>query len=357
MNIKREFTKNMKRKFVPFLEGYGFKYLKDEKIFLGLYDDFVFKVYFDNANYVELKTEWYYPKIENSIELPFFRSFKQKRKSFSGATSKFWNLDNEMFQNDNAIEVAVNKYIDELKYVFEKLQFNCYSSIINSFNMDEFLYGKYTDRYETYLFENSIERASWEYTLKEFISKGRDTDEWDSEDDKKSTELDELQRDKIFPFEPIQKELTANINNNHKYYESIIQNYQKIKIDRDVFPTTLEEIFKSSNIEKALTRYGFVREKNVNTQGRMVFGETYYFEKDAVELQVILVNKLFLEFIITDEGEVTRVNLFDGSYFWFGWLVGKKQTREENINEALNKLEAIFMSLIKLKGIPYPLFY
>jgi len=92
-----------------------------------------------------------------------------------------------------------------------------------------------------------------------------------------------------------------------------------------------------------LATYSFVRNINKDTGGLPTLGETIYYKHQDknIEVQVILENSIFLEFVVWEGDRFKRVLLHNMQQFKFGWLVGKANIIKENINDALKHLEVV----------------
>lgn len=341
----KNFIKTVEQTLVSKLEKYNFKYLKKEEQFVGFFDELVFRVSFDTAGYgsrVEVHLEYDFPIIKEKLKiLP-----KHFMRYGYLAKNENWNLE-EVNKED------FKEYLSEIIFLFKNYFYYLLSKDINSFELEKYIKEEYYVSYLKYIEETGGENPADDYILY-FLSSGKSQDEWTEADDEKCNELIKQYQDKYFPYEKIKKDMLDNIKKNRPIYKMMISdlfgaNANPLKYDNDILPTTLEELFSDGQVTKALKDLGFVRKYNINTQGRSNYGETYYFDKDDIELLVILKDELFLEFIVNRSERSKRINIYNGGYFWFGWLVGKPNVIKENINEALKHLTLV-LSEIECSG-------
>jgi hypothetical protein len=208
--------------------------------------------------------------------------------------------------------------------------------------MEKCIEEEYRQLFDGYLANKGEEDPAWEYQL-EFLASGKSQDEWSEEDSKKCEQLTKKKRDKEFPYEKIRLQILQTIEQNRPIYHKELKKYfdeqqESIVFDKTIYPTTLESVIQKGDIEQRLAKLGFsVYERSI--QGLVVHGEVKFYKKDDIELRLTLSKELFLDFMITQGDKSKRVNVYDGDFFWFGWLMGQENTFEENIDKAFEKLE------------------
>ena len=335
----KKFIKVMEKKLVKKIQIYNFKYLKQKKQFIGFYDEFVFRISFDRAYYgsrVEIHTEYNYPLVSRKLNI-FPEHYM--RYGFLGENEN-WNIEKSQIQHLDIIE----DYIDDMQFIFENYFYFLISKVINSFELNYYIQQEYEILFNKYLEDIGEEDPAWIYQI-EFLSSGKSQDEWSEEDDDKCKELTNSFKDKKFSYEKIKKNILETIEHNRPIYREQVSEYfgdkiENIKIDKEIFPISLEELISENIIIKnTLDKFGFSLDTKINLSGMQNFEETLYYKNHDCHLRVILKDELFLEFIIYCKNNSKRINLYDGGNFWFGWLVGKKSTRDKNIATALNELK------------------
>jgi len=337
------FKKRLNSDLKIYFEERGFQYYKDN-CFLSIHKDLVFVLYFDKVGYgtrIGMSFGIGVPVVRNDF-LDYLNDLDRFAYEGYSLGSANWELDNRV--NIEVKKKKIDKYIEEIKYIYTNYIYYFISKEINAFEIEEHVRSEYHNLFNDYLEEIGEEDPSWLYTIN-FMNSGKSQDEWTEEDGKKCDMLVKEKQDNEFPYEEKRVEILKRVEENrplfqNKLKEVIGESSKAIEIDTEIFPVMLKDIFDNSNILKVINSCGFVRDYHVNTQGRIDHGETYYFQKDDNELLVILSKDLFLEFIINFKNHKgTRISVYDGGRFWFGWLVGKKSTRDKNIATALNELK------------------
>jgi len=335
----KKFIKIMEKKLVKKIQMYNFQYLKKEKQFIGFYDEFVFRISFDTACYeskIKIHIEYNYPLVNNKLNI--FPEYYM-RYGFLGENEN-WNIEKSQIQHLDTI----GDYVDDMQFIFENYFHFLISKVINTFELDYYIQQEYEILFNKYLEDIGEENPTWIYSI-EFLSSGKSQDEWSEEDDEKCKELTNSFQDKNFPYEKIKTKILETIEHNKPIYREQLSEYfgdntENIKIDKEIFPISLEELISENIIIKnTLDKFEFMLDTEIDLSEIQNFGETVYYKNNDYQLHIILKDGLFLEFILYYKNNSKRVNLYDGNYFWFGWLVGKESTRSKNIVTALNALE------------------
>jgi hypothetical protein len=343
----KKVIQNLETKLSKYLKEQFFSYDNTNKQFIGYRDELIFSIFIDTAGYgsrFEVALSYGYPLVEDKLDV---ENINQSMLYRFVAENEQWIIKDIKRSH---IEKALKGYLNEIEFIYENYFLPIISKAINSFNNEVYIKYKYNELFTEYLEKKGEEDPAWVYQM-EFLLSGKTQDEWTQEDSDKCEQLVKEKQDAEFPYEKIRKQILKTIEKNRPIYEEIKQklfggNIKEIVYDKNVFPTILEELFKDGYIEKTLNSFGFEHKMNVNTQGRMIYGETYYFYNGDSELQVILKEELFLEFILSTNNETYRVNKYDGKYFWFGWFVGERSSMKANISIALDKLKEVLENSI-----------
>jgi hypothetical protein len=309
-------------------------------VFLGFYKDMVFRISFDTAGYgsrFEMILEFETPILKKNFQL-FPKHFLENTVSVE---SLYWSIKKDK-NSKEAIEKSIDKYLEDIVFMYEKYFLPIISKEINAFDMEKCIEEEYRQLFHRYLADKGEEDPAWEYQL-EFLASGKSQDEWSEEDSKKCEQLTKEKQDKEFPYEKIRLQILQTIEQNRPIYHKELKKYfdeqqESIVFDKTIYPTTLESVIQKGDIEQRLAKLGFsVYERSI--QGLVVHGEVKFYKKDDIELRLTLSKELFLDFMITQGNKTKRVNVYDGDFFWFGWLMGQENTFEENIDKAFEKLE------------------
>jgi len=346
----KTFKKILKNDLKIYLKEKGFIHYKDET-FIGFYNDLFFMLSFDKGSYgtiLEFSFELGVPIVKQDFLTIKGDLDRWPVRGYSLSSAK-WELERYNAYDLKVKKEKIYEYIKEIKYVYKNYIFYYISKVIN-IGIEPFINQEYNNLFDDYLEKKGEEDPAWVYQM-EFLLSGKTQDEWTQEDSDKCEQLVKEKQDAEFPYEKIRKQILKTIEKNRPIYEEIKQelfgsNTNEVKYDRNIFPVILEELFDDGHIELTLNDLGFFRQYDVNTQGRMIYGETYYFYNGDSELQVILKEELFLEFILSTNNETYRVNRYDGKYFWFGWLVGERSSMKANISIALDKLKEVLENSI-----------
>jgi hypothetical protein len=317
-------------------------YLNDTNgpVFLGFYEDIVFRISFDTAGYgsrFEMILEFETPLVKKNFQL-FPKHFLETTVSVE---SQHWSIEKDN-KSKEEIEKSIDRYLADIVFMYEKYFLPIISREINAFDMEKCIAEEYHRLFDSYLEEIGEEDPAWEYTL-EFMASGKSQDEWSEEDSKKCEQLTKEKQDKEFPYEKVRSQILQTIEQNRPIYHKELEKYfdgekESVVFDKTIYPTTLEAIIEKGAVEQRLAQLGFATYER-NIQGLVVHGEVKFYKKDDIELRLTLSNELFLDFIITQGDKSKRVNVYDGGFFWFGWLMGQENTFEENLNKAFEKLE------------------
>ena len=343
------FKKRLNSDLKIYFEERGFQYYKDN-IFLGIHKDLVFVLYFDKVGYgtrIGMSFGIGVPVVKNDFVDYLDNLDRFAYEGYSLGSAK-WELNNGL--NIEIKKKKIDEYIDEIKYIYANYIFYFISKEINAFQMEEHVRDEYDNLFSAYLSEIGEEDPSWLYTI-DFMNSGKSQDEWTEEDGKKCDMLVKEKQDNEFPYEEKRVEILKRVEENRLLFQDKLkevfgESIKTIEIDTEICPVVLKDIFDISNILEVISNYNFIQNYNVNTNGRIDHGETYYFQKGNNELLVILSKDLFLEFIINPENhKKTKISVYDGGYFWFGWLVGKPNVMKENINEALEHLASVLSTI------------
>jgi len=356
------FKKRHKDEFIKFMSDYNFYYLKEEKKFVGFYDDLVFRIGFDISGYgsrMSMLFESYMPLLDEE-----FTVFPKGMAHNYEITVFKWSLEIKKLPKEEKDSV-LHEYLEDMKYIVKNYIYYVNSATVNSFALESYLWDKYQSDYRTFLRKNNKEDGASVYRG-DFIDSGKTHADYTDEDEKIAQFMEKKQREEEFPYAPIKKNILKNVDKNRATYEAIKDEYLKkttgyIKIDSAIKPleSTDEFLYKSSYgklIIKCLEAYGYVHDN------RHFFVESNVFrhkEDENCRVKVLFKHKLFLSFIIyvkNEDPQITQTgaNFFKrvdciyepeevASYvnkpFSIGWIIGDKTKIKENIDLAINALK------------------
>ena len=337
------FQRILKKDFKIYLEEKGFCHYKDET-FICVYNDLFFMLSFDKGSYgtiLEFDFSLGVPIVQHDFLTKKDDLDRLPAEGYSLSNAK-WELERYSICDPEVKKKKINEYIEEIKYVYENYIVYCMSKVIN-LGTERYIQHEYNALFDNYLEEIGEEDPAWKYSM-EFLASGKPQEEWSVEDDEKCKLLTKEKQEKEFPYEKVKQEILHTIEKNRPIYEGEIvkhfgKNYLNIVIDKEVLPATLEKVILDGGLKQKILEIGFDEYLDKNLQGVQNYGESLFFKKDDIELRVNLKDELFLDFIIIKNGQSHRVNVYDGNYFWFGWLVGKENIFEENINKAFQSLD------------------
>jgi len=337
------FKKRLKKDLQVYLEEKGFRHYKNET-YIYVHNELIFLLSFNKGSHGTNLN------MSLSEAVPIVQEFFSSETDLEHCSIEGSDLSNSKWEleryNKSDLETKtkkINEYVADIKYIYTNYISHYISKKINSFDIEEYIEHEYDRLFDDYLDEIGEEDPAWTYQV-EFFSSGKRQEEWTKEDDEQCEKLTKAFQNKHFPYQKIKNKILKTIDKNRSIYKELIYKYSAKNtenIDKEVVPVSLKELMnKNTSIRKFLNKFNFIVDTEIDLLGIQNYGETKYYKNNNCNLRIILKNELFLEFIIYYNGESKRVNLYDGGYFWFGWLVGKESTREHNINEALNKLES-----------------
>ena len=342
----KKFRKNLDKSLIPFLNTYNFQYLKKDKKFIGFYEDLVFEFsfhsYLSNTT-LRIDKNTYVPKLLDNILIPDNKTYYPYVEYVADLK---WNFKKNFFKNTEKIDEKIGSYIDDIKYIFEHYFFNIIANEINTFSMEKYIYDEYIQEYDNYLHRHNIETESWIYTVKEFINKGREQDEWTEEDQRKTDVMDKKQREELFPYPIIKEKILKKIENNTIIYEAIIAEYIQskydfIKINENVKGVRLDKFLNQTSsgkhIKDVCHKFGYITEKK--HFGREDEITSYINDKINSSIEIVLKKELFLEFnVFSKDKHTERISFYKGDSFSFGWLIGDPNLVEKKITNAIEAL-------------------
>ena len=337
------FKKALKKNLKIYLEERSFRHYKDET-FICFHNELLFILSFDKGSYgtsLNMSLSIGVPVVQNN----FLNETDLETFSIKGSTlgSAKWELEKYNKYDLENKNKKINEYIEDIKYIYTNYISHYISKEINSFDMEKYIEHEYDSLFDDYLDERGEEDPACTYQI-EFLGSGKSQDAWSKEDDEKCEELTKSFQNKNFPYENVKKQILMKMEENKPKYRELISQYftkknSNIKIDKEIFPISLKEVMKKGAVNERLINIGFLEYINKNLQGLQDYGESLFFKKDDIELRVIIKDELFLEFIIIKDEIIKRINKYDGNYFWFGWLIGKEELFEINIDKAFERLK------------------
>ncbi len=321
-----------------FLIPYGYQYIKKEKAFVSYRNDIVFKISFDEAGYQSRIELLYWANIP-LLGLTFDMSLDQGSYINGSITNFEWNIEEKSIED---VDKNLNKYIEDIKELFENYIYPINSSKVNTYNLDTSIKEEYQNRYAcSYVIDDYINS---------FFEQGKTQEDWTKEDSITSEQLVAKEREEKFPFIPIRNDILKNIEQHKSDYESIIEthlsnDYNLLKVNEDIFPVELDSFLKDSDsgqkLVKLLNKYNYEYTDDTDYRGGSF--KVANFQNTVVsqnKVKIILTENIFLEFEASngqDENEI--IAFYNVSPFNFGWLIGSKNVLEKNIENALLKLK------------------